>query len=848
MHRTVAWERLAGQIGTLQGLTTQEAARRRARYGSNTILEAPPHPWRDLLLQTLRDPMIWFLAVTGGVYVGLGSTTEAVTLWAAIIPLVAMDVYLHRRTRASTEGLASQLSPRVTAIRDGHDVNLPAEALVPGDLVRVGTGENFPADGMVLGGSNLQADESSLTGEAFPVRKHVFTGAVPSDVKPESWGLAGTRLLTGQALLRVLYTGSETLFGEIARAALRGTHAATPLQQSVGQLVALLMAAAAFLCGILAYVRVAQGYGWLDALINAATLAVAALPEEFPVVSTTFLGVGVYRLARRQALVRRAVSVENIGRVTSICSDKTGTITEGRLRLARVLSATAGGDTSLLVAAAMASRRESGDPLDVAILDSVEDAPTLGVETLATFPFTEDRRRETAVLRAGNGALQAVTKGTPELILELCAPAPGALAHWQGELARLAAEAFKVIGVASRPLDVWPGGEPDRGFTLLGLLAFTDPIRKGVTEAVQQCREAGIHVVLVTGDHPETARAVARQAGLGTDTCALITGDGLDAFLARGDDPRQLDVIARALPAQKLTLVKALQERGELVAVTGDGVNDVPALQAADVGIGMGGRGTRSAREASSIILLDDNFRTIVFAIAEGRQLFRNLQSSFQYLLAIHIPLVLTAALVPLLGEPVLYQPIHIIWLEAIVHPTAMLAFQMPSHDTDLRRAWRLPQRRFFTRAQWLGVMASGLVFTAVVMASYHHGLTESGSSVHPRTMAVALLSLASVCITFMLGGLRTRAGRTVALLTTMLCVLFIQTPAIASVLNLEPLHADDWLMVTASAAAGALVLRLPTLVPTARVRRALPSFSGTFRKTQDGAGFAPTAQRRPAQ
>ena len=408
------------------------------------------------------------------------------------------------------------------------------------------------------------------------------------------------------------------------------------------------------MCLVLAVVRLQQGFGAVDALLSAVTLAVAAIPEEFPVVFTFFLGVGVYRLARRQALVRRGVVVENIGRVSCICSDKTGTLTEGRLRLAHFLPGPSLAETMLLEVAAIASRREGGDPLDTALLDAADAAGIATPERLATFPFTEDRRRETAVVPRPDG-VRVVVKGAPETVLGMTDLDADARGQWLANVTDFAAGGHKVIACGYRDLTAWTGDEPADGVVFAGLLAFEDPVREGVADAVARCRDAGIRVVMVTGDHPVTATAIAAEVGLGAGAPRVIDAAALEGLPAADLDG--VDVVARAMPANKLALVRRFQAAGHVVAVTGDGVNDVPALQAADIGIAMGERGTRSAREAAAVVLLDDNFRSIVGAIAEGRQLFRNLQRSFAYLLMLHLPLVVTAARGSGGGLPVALPP-----------------------------------------------------------------------------------------------------------------------------------------------------------------------------------------------
>lgn len=822
----VPTDRLGPDWPRCAGLTASGALAALQRYGPNDIVEAVEHPWRALARDTARDPMIWFFAGTSAMYGLVGQPAEAATLLAAIVPLVLMDVFLHRRTQASTEGLKSRLASRATVTRDGVPIAVAARDVVPGDLATVMTGETFPADGLVLSGADLQVDESSLTGESYPVRKRPVAAPAHAIDGPrvghEQWVFAGTRLLTGRTSLVVAYTGSESIYGEIVRSARGTAQPRTPLQQAIQGLVVALSIAALVLCAILIVVRLRQGHGWLDATISAITLATAALPEEFPVVFAFFLGVGVYRLAKSGALVRRAVSVENIGRVSCICSDKTGTITEGTLRLAHLVPVASSDGARLLTVAAAASRRESGDPLDTAIFAHVDreplPAPAAGAR-VATFPFTEDRRRETVIERDEHGQILAFTKGAAEIVLARASLSPADRQRWADQVLALAESGHKVIACAWQSLDGnWTGAEPASGFHLAGLLAFEDPVREGVAAAVAACQGAGIHVIMVTGDHPVTARAIAREIGLGTAAAELLSGEEMQAVIDGGDRAtlRHVHVIARAAPAQKLALVRALQAGGEIVAVTGDGVNDVPALQAADIGIAMGERGTRSAREVASIVLLDDNFRTIVQAIAEGRQLFRNLQLSFQYLLMIHIPLVITAALMPLAGYPLLYLPTHIVWLEMLIHPTALLVFQgLPSPD-GVGAADRRRGVRFFSRLEWSLIGAVGGVMTILVTAGYLRSF-QTGDVDHGRAMALGVLTLSSATLTAALSRLRTTASRVIVAATIGLSLVLTQVPSLARALHLEPLHADDWVI----AGIGSLLVgAFPLLFDYARSKR----------------------------
>ena len=817
MRHLFSSDRIAGLLETDRGLTAAEVEERRPRYGENDILGEATSGWGRILRDTVQDPMVWFLAATALLFAWLGDFAEAAVLAFALVPIMGMDAYLHRRTQATTEGLAGRLAAMARVVRDGTIRDIPSVELVPGDLVIVGEGETIPADGLFVGGLNLQADESTLTGEAMPVRKRVFgdtLGEGEISVDNAYWGSAGTRLLTGEARQRVVLTGEDTLYGEIVRSAREGQHERTPLQSAITALVSLLVVIAVLICVALAATRYYQGFGLLDAFLSAVTLAVAAMPEEFPVAFTFFLGVGVYRLARRQALVRRAVVVENIGRVTAICSDKTGTITEGKLTLAHLLPASGISDAELRRLAALASRSGSGDPIDVAVLEGMTGSEDLIV---ATFPFTEDRRRETRIIKNGDAFVAAV-KGAPETIIAMSNLSPEQSGVWLAKTEQLGADGHKVLACARKNLHDWSDNEPDRDFEFLGLLAFEDPVRPGVREAVAKAQGAGIKVIMVTGDHVTTASAVAREIGLGGDSPRIIEGPELKAAAAQGLN--RFDVVARAIPSQKLDLVRALRAYGEIVAVTGDGVNDVPALQGADIGIAMGERGTRTAREVASIVLLDDNFRTIVRAIAEGRQLFRNLKLSFAYLLMIHMPLVATAALIPFAGFPLLYLPMHVVWLELIIHPTALLVFQDLPESDRLDPVQRNHKLRFFDWREWTLIGLIGTLVIVLIVVGYTRSLGADSNVEHARTMALVSLIVASATMTAGLTRFGSRSSIIAVLATIGSALLLVQVSLFARLLHLSPLHVDDWLIASLG---GLLVGSLAAFLPSLQVWTAKP-------------------------
>lgn len=807
--KRVSFETLKDLSPRQEGLTEAEVKSQTARYGKNEIVEVAGNPWMDIAADTLKDPMIWFLIGIGAVFIMVGDQSEAMILFVAILPLLFMDAILHWRTQASTTSLKGQLASQITALRANKETLVDSHDLVPGDLILVHPGLFVPADGVFQETTDLQVDESALTGEAFPIAKSflredpfLLSAKGEASVDPRTLGFAGTRVLTGLGKMRVTQTGRLTAYGEIVQSVSKMPHERTPLQKSIAKLVQGLIFAAAFLCLLLAGVRVYQGHGWLDALLSGATLAIAAIPEEFPVVFTFFLGVGVYRLAKRRALVRRAVSVENIGRVTHICTDKTGTITIGVLKLTHLDPGEELSELDVLKAAVAAANPEGSDPVDVAIRDAADLQKLPARARTRVFPFTEERKQETAFVLEDAGRTFAYMKGSPETVLAKSDLSPTARQAWKERTAKWAREGHKVLACAKKPLserDAAQDEEPQSGFEFCGLLAFEDPARPEVREAISYCRRAGIGVLMITGDHKDTAVAIAKDVGLGGPTpMAVSAEEESEKFQEKWLDEhpeflRSLHVVARCTPLQKLSIVSALRKSGELVAVTGDGINDVPALKAADIGIAMGERGTRSAKEVASIVLADDNFRTIAAAIKEGRQLYANLGQSFKYLLYVHIPFILTAAVIPLVGFPILYLPVHIVWLELIIHPSALFAFQQPATD---KNGTHHAVRSFFSRADKMSIVLIGLGVATALGFSFVSGLNENSDVGHARGKAMVMLTLWSAGAVAVLTRFKTWASILITVCTLASTLLLVQTPFLTGILHMTPLHLADWLTI----------------------------------------------------
>lgn len=805
MQRKLILKRIKNSLSVDCGLDIDEVELRRIKYGSNDILETRENPWLEILKETLSDPMIWFLISTSILFFVLKNYNQGIILLLATIPLILMDAFLHWRTQASTSALSSTLASEALVIRNGLKINIQAREIVPGDLVLVVAGNHIPADGIVLEEINLQVDESTLTGESFPAHKKILNDLSFNIDSPEidyqHWCFAGTRVLTGTALIRIVYVGKETLYGEIVVSALQATQEKTPLQTAIIKLIYVLIFVATFFCILLAIIRYYQGFGVVDAILSAATLAVAALPDEFPVVFTFFLGLGVYRLARRNALVRRAVSVENIGRITTICSDKTGTLTQGKLKFLNSSAAGKFNEAHVLYVAAVASRTESSDPLDLAILKEIDDFRVIIPERIFTFPFTEDRKRETTFILSTHQKILVASKGAPEKIISMSNLTKAEKENWLKNASNYSAAGCKVIACAQLECEKKPEHEPQENYQFVGLLIFSDPPRKEVFDAVQRCLSANIHILMLTGDHPETARAIALEIGIGKGDPKVVLAQDAEKYWKEGNGSffKTIDVVARAIPSQKLSIVTVLQSIGEIVAATGDGVNDVPALKAADVGVAMGERGSQSAREVSDIILLDDNFSSIVNAISEGRQLFKNLQFSFKYLFMIHIPFVISAAIIPLLGYPLLYYPIHIVWIELIIHPTAMLVFQDLPQSDKLEPIKQDSKIHLFSKKDILSIILVGIVSTACVVLGDIIIVHFFNDERHARAFVLASLGLISTALTIGLSKLKTRVSQVIVGLTIISSVTFVQLPVISEFLSMGALRYIDWSVILAT-------------------------------------------------
>ena len=720
--------------GSRQGLTAREAVERLRAEGPNALPALERRTALRIIVEVLREPMFALLLGAGVLYLLLGSRGEALVLFAFACLSVAIAIIQEGRSERVLEALRDLTSPRALVIRDGEQTRIPGREVVRGDLLVLAEGDRVPADAVLISGDDVLADESLLTGESVPVRKRASPAPPPADAPGGDdlpFVFSGTMIVTGGGLARVIATGPRSEIGKIGHAVTRITPEPPRLQvQTRGFVMGFaivglsLSAVAVLLYGLL------RG-AWLRGLLAGIALGMSMLPEEFPLVLTVFMVMGAWRLSRSHVLTRRPAAIETLGAATVLCTDKTGTLTRNLMsvewleRDAQCAAAVnpAGGAAALdprlrelLEAAVLASRPEAVDPMDRALVRLAGGAAA-GAELVRGYPWQPELPALAQVWRA-EGALLAAAKGAPEAIATLCRLDAAGLQAVRVRVEHLAQRGMRVLAVASARLTA--AAPPERALDLplelVGLIGFLDPLREGIPEAVRECRSAGIRVVMITGDHPETARAIARQAGI--DHERVMTGAelaSLDEQLLR-ERAGGVSVFARITPQQKLRIVSALKALGEVVAMTGDGVNDAPALRSSHIGIAMGQRGTDVAREASSLVLLDDDFNSIVRAVRLGRRIYDNLVKAVGYILAIHMPIA-ALALVPIaMDRPLVLTPMLIAILELIIDPLCSVVLEAERDERDImRRPPRDPDGALLSRPLLVsGFLQGGLAILTV--------------------------------------------------------------------------------------------------------------------------------------
>jgi len=746
---------------TLQGLSSEEAARRLAEYGPNAPPAAKPPGVFAIILRTLREPMFFLLAAAATLYLFVGDLGEGLFMVAGAGASITLVVIQEFRSERALQALQKLAEPMAHVVRDGAEHRIPARDLVPGDIVLVGEGQRIPADATLLAGDALVVDESILTGESASVSK-TLAGESADIAFPDPGGddtpflFAGCMIVRGSGVARVARTGARTSIGGLGASLAAIESEPSPLQKRTGELVARLGAFALFFCAL---VTVAYGLvhgDWFEGAIAGVTLAIGLLPEEFPMVLAIFLALGAYRLARRNVLVRRSSVTETLGSTSLLCVDKTGTLTQNRMAVARlcvggaiepVPDAPDAAQHRLIQAALRASAANPVDPMDRAVHAMAErlEIPAGGA-VIESFPIKPELLAFIQSWRVEDGALKAA-KGAPEAIFRLAGIGGDEHARYAAIVEEMAREGLRVLAVAET--ESVADNLDAAAYQLLGLLAFEDPIRDDVPAAVAAARRAGVEVAMITGDYPATALAIARAAGIdtagGAVTGAEVAETPPEEVAAKIRNAR---VFARVMPANKLALVEAFKADGHIVAMTGDGVNDGPALAAAHIGIAMGQRGSDVAREAAHIVLLDDRFASIVAGVELGRRISSNLRKALTYITAIHVPIAGLALTPILMGLPPMLLPAHVVLMELIIDPTCSLVFEAEPGEKDAMLKPPRPQSEplFGTRDLIAGAIQGFAVFLGVISV-YVLAMSVSVPEAEARGLAFATLIVGNLTL-----------------------------------------------------------------------------------------------------
>jgi P-type Ca2+ transporter type 2C len=738
---------------TSGGLSSAEAQRRLREDGPNTLPAAQPRHTLAIAAEVAREPMFLLLIAGAAIYWLLGDVHEALVLAASVVVVMGITVLQERKTERALEALRDLSSPRAQVVRDGVEQRIAGAQTVRGDLLILSEGDRVPADATLVSVAGLMVDESLLTGESLPVEKRVPPPDAPT--LREGRVFCGTLVVKGQARALVFATGSRTDMGRIGVSLAAIETGRTALQTETGRVVRWVAGFALVLCLALALAYALLRHDWLAGILAGLTLAMAILPEEFPLVLTVFLALGAWRISRQGVLTRRIPAVEMLGATTVLCVDKTGTLTENRMTLTEVFvggawRAVDAQAAALLEAAALACERDPFDPMGRAILDAAAGVAPAVAQLRRDWTLAADYPLHAGFLaichgwRSPQGAARVAIKGAPEMVLALCTLDAAARAAAMAAVAQASQRGLRLLAVAAAPWDgaAWHADPAQYAFRWLGFVALADPLRVAVPAAVAECRRAGIRVVMITGDHPGTALAIARQAGLDVEP-GVVSGAQLaamsDTELAQA--VARVQVFARITPEQKLRLVQVYRAAGEVVAMTGDGVNDAPALKAAHIGVAMGSRGTDVAREAASLVLINDDFASIVATVRLGRRIYRNIRNAMCYIIAVHVPTVGMAFLPLVFGWPLVLFPVHVVFLEFIIDPACTIVFEAEAGDADaMARPPRDPAQPLFDARMVVASLLAGAAVLVAVFVVYAWALGHGRGEGEARALAFATI------------------------------------------------------------------------------------------------------------
>ena len=756
-----------------RGLTASQAKEKLRTEGYNNLPSSEPKNFFSIALGVVKEPMFILLVACGTLYLVLGDLREGLMLLGFVFVIMGIEFFQEKKTEKALDALKDMASPRALVIRDGVETRIAGIEVVTDDIIILQEGDRVPADATVLHSVSLQADESLLTGESAAVRKNDWDGA-EKNIQPGGDDLpfvySGSMIVQGNGIAMVTGTGINTEIGKIGKALEGVKEEPTRLKQEMGSLVKTLTIVAVVLC-----ILVIVGYTFtrgslINGFLAGITLAMAILPEEFPVILTVFMAVGAWRISKKRVLTRKPSAIETLGTATVLCTDKTGTLTENKMTVTSLYN----GNNFLIVTKTekfnsefheiieygiLSSQTNPFDPMEKAII-SIGDLFLKGTEHIhknwemvREYPLSKQLLAMSRVFSfKGTREKIIATKGAPEAIFDLCHLDEKSRTRLSLAVEKLATDGLRVIGVAKAKINEegLPEIQHDFTFDFIGLIGLSDPIRDNVKQSVNECYKAGIRVIMITGDYPVTAKHIAIEIGLeNPERC--ITGKELQLMTEDelSEKIKGINVFARVVPEQKLKIVNALKRNKEIVAMTGDGINDAPALKSANIGIAMGEKGTDVAREASSLVLMDDNFSSIVGAIKMGRRIFDNLQKAFGYTFAIHVPIAGLSLIPILLGNfPLILWPVHIVFLELIIDPACSIIFEAEKEELNImNRPPKGIDERFFGGGKILFSCMQGLGILIITLSVYLVGLHLGYEADEVRAMSFITLIVSNIAV-----------------------------------------------------------------------------------------------------
>ncbi len=826
-----------GELKDIKGLLSAEAAERLKRDGYNELPSSGKRSVFAIALEVLKEPMFLLLVACGAIYLILGDMQEALMLLGFVFVIMGITIYQEGKAERAIDALRDLSSPRALVIRNGEQRRISGKEVVMDDIIIVREGDRVPADAVMLWGINVMADESVLSGESVSVRKSADKNGFAEFIRPGGDDLpflySGSMIVHGQGVAKVISIGANTEMGKIGKALGEIKEEPTILQKETGALVKKIFAIALALCVIVIVTYGLTRGDWLQSLLTGITLAMAMLPEEFPVVLTIFLALGAWRISRKDVLTRRSAAVETLGAATVLCVDKTGTLTENRMSIKKLFNGTEFCDIidakpsglpekfhEVVEYGILASKKDPFDPMEKALEELGYRALYNTEHIHADWPLIEEYPLSKSVMALSHvwetpdkKGFTVSAKGAPEAIENLCHLSHECREELALRINEMAGQGLRVLGVAKASFDKskLPSSQHDFDFEFIGLIGMADPIRSAVPMAIKECYGAGINVVMITGDYPVTAQNIAKQIGL-KNPGAIITGPELERMTP--EELRKIcggiNIFSRVQPEQKLRIVNALKSCGEVVAMTGDGVNDAPALKSSQIGIAMGLRGTDVAREASDIVLLNDDFSSIVEAVRLGRRIFDNLKKAMAYIISVHIPIA-GAALIPvLMGWPMILYPAHIVFLELIIDPACSVVFESePEEYNVMKRPPRDPKRSLFGKTLASLSILQGLSSLITVIAVFHIALRLGQTEGGARALAFVTLIISNLCLILtnrswtrsIVSSLSVFNKALVGVVAgaVLFLILIIYVPSLQKLFHFGQIHSDDIIICLAA-------------------------------------------------